>query len=359
MIKRISDSEQERKTIDSLKGIAILGIVLVHSDVQEGGLFNCIVASGARGVQLMFLINGYLIFKSLDNARERGETLKQWYKGKILRILPLYWFFTVLHLVVFGTGTRYWIGPLEKVSWLNIICNLLCIHGFFPYYINSINLNWFIANIAIWYFIAPLCYKLFNSLEKIVACLLTFPSVIYILLIWSRGHSLISNEVIWKDYVDILCFLAEFPVILLGCMIFYLIKEERIIHMHTWMNYACLFFSVICLAFLCIGSNRFSFFTNVFSYGICFLFLFLSQVLCPVILLSNSFLATLGKYSFGIYLCHMFVIYVVSAALGGDLEKMEWGGQIIKYVLICTISLLVSIGVENTYKWILQKTERT
>lgn len=121
----------ERKTIDSLKGIAILGIILVHSECSFSGMLRIIAGNGSRGVQLMFLINGYHILKSLDNMQKRGGTLKEWYKGKFLRIIPLYWFFTILHLLVFGTGERFFLGPLKQVSWLNILCNLLCLHGFF------------------------------------------------------------------------------------------------------------------------------------------------------------------------------------------------------------------------------------
>lgn len=236
------DQVCKRETIDSLKGIAILGIMLVHSGCSFPPVLSIIANNGARGVQLMFLINGYLIFKSLDNAQKKGITLKQWYKGKMIRIIPLYWFFTILHLLVFGTGYRFYLGPLEKVSWLNIVCNLVCLHGFFPYYIGSINLNWFIADLAIWYLIAPICYRMFCSLEKITAALLVIIPIDYILLVILEKHSLISNEVIWKDYISTLCFPAEMPVILLGCMVYYMVKEGKIEGIHRSTSRAGIFF---------------------------------------------------------------------------------------------------------------------
>ena len=222
---------QTDNNIDALKGIAMMGIILVHSRIvfpNPFGILNCVVQNGARGVQLMFIINGYLIFKSLDGIFSKGMPLKNWYMRKALRILPLYWIFTILHLIVFGRGERFYLGPLSEVSWLNIACNLLCIHGFFPYYINSINVNWFIADLVIWYLIAPFVYKKFNSLQKIVSGLLIMVPVVYGLLIVLYKIPIISSEPIWKDYLFCLSFLPEFPVILLGGIIFWLEKEKRL-----------------------------------------------------------------------------------------------------------------------------------
>ena len=307
----------ERKTINSLKGIAILGIMLVHSGCTLPGILNEVVLNGARGVQLMFVINGYLIFKSLDNAKEKELTLKQWYRGKFIRIIPLYWLFTILHLLVFGTGERFWIGPLKGVSGLNIICNLLCIHGFFPYYINSINLNWFIADLAIWYLIAPVCYKLFNSLEKMIGCLMIIVPIDYILLFLMGRYPLISNEGIWHDYTTILCFPAELPIIMLGCAIYYVVKEGKIVNIHKATSYKCLFFAFVCLPFLCVGSEKFNIYSRMFSFGICFAIIMLSQLVHPTVMLNNSFFAIFGKYSYGIYLCHIFVIHMIDILLPG------------------------------------------
>lgn len=58
-----------RKTIDSLKGIGILGVVLVHYSIKASNdLISGIVFNGARGVQLLFIINAYLIFTSLSSV---------------------------------------------------------------------------------------------------------------------------------------------------------------------------------------------------------------------------------------------------------------------------------------------------
>lgn len=342
---------KERKVIDSLKGIAILGIILVHSGCRLPGILGGLANNGARGVQLMFLINGYLIFKSLDNAHDRGLTLKQWYKGKIIRIIPLYWLFTILHLLIFGTGDRFWLGPLHKVSWLNVLCNLLCVHGFFPYYINSINLNWFIADLAIWYLVAPLFHRFLNSLEKVICSLLLIVPVNCILLFFLERYPLISDEVIWRDYLSILCFPAEFPTILLGCAIHYMVKEG-FSNVHKYTSYAGVFFVMVSLLLLCIGSNKLSVYNNVFSFSICFAILLILQLANDMGLFVNSFFAIFGKHSYGIYLCHIFVCSFANTALGETFSKMGSVGQIGKYISICAVSVVAAVCTEKV--WTLQ-----
>lgn len=335
----------ERKAIDSLKGIAILGIMLVHSGCSFPGLLRIIANNGSRGVQLMFLINGYLIFKSLDNAQERGQTLKEWYRGKFLRIIPLYWFFTILHLLVFGTGERFYLGPLKQVSWLNILCNLFCLHGFFPYYIGSINLNWFIADLAIWYLIAPVCYKMLNSLEKIISGLLIIIPIDYVLLILAEKYPLISNDVIWSDYISTLCFLAEFPIIMLGGIVYCIVKEGRISGIHKITSYTGCFFAFVGLAVVCIGSDKFIIYSKLFSVGVCFALLLISQLANSNAVLSNSFFAVFGRHSYSIYLCHIFIIHIIDF-IPKDLMT-GFIGQIGRYVFICAASLMVAVCVER------------
>lgn len=335
------------KSIDSLKGIAMLGIILVHSRLSFGNIFQCIVNNGARGVQLTFIISGYLIFKSLENAYQKKTPLKTWYRGKILRIIPLYWFFTILHIIVFGRGERFYLGPLKEVSWLNIICNLLCIHGFFPYYANSINVNWYIADLMLWYLIAPVIYRVFNSLKKVMTGLLFGVPIIYSILILLKNKPIISSIPIWNDYVNVFFFGAQLPIIFLGIVIYWLEKEKRI----EWLSNikGSFFAATFCILLLTIGSDKFFVFNTAFSFSLCFSVIFVLQLVKPVGFLCNSILALYGKYSYSIYLSHLFVVSGVWKVLG---ENRSYSNikQVGIYIAICIISLIVSICVEKTEK---------
>ena len=351
-----SGTRETSKSIDSLKGIAMLGILLVHSRIIFSGkyeILNCVINSGARGVQLMFVLNGYLIFKSLDRAFQRETSLKEWYKRKALRILPLYWIFTILHLVVFGRGERFYLGPLKEVSWVNIICNLLCVHGFFPYYINSINVNWFIADLMIWYLIAPFVYKRLNSLKKILSGTLFIVPVVYCLIMVIQKHPIISNEAIWNDYVSILCFLPELPAILLGCIIYWLEKEHKTTVIDKQMSRGMLIFAFIAVLLLISGSNMFYVFSNIFSFALIFALILVIQLTNPTRLLCNGVFQAFGRHSYGIYLSHLFVVSFVWNVID-SVKGLSLGNRMsaLIYFMICVCSLVVAVGVEKVYGYI-------
>jgi len=74
--------------IDALRGYAVLGVVLVHVSQQfvyyQGGLF----ATGARGVQLFFVVSAITLMSSW-HQREDGATA--FFIRRAFRILPMFW----------------------------------------------------------------------------------------------------------------------------------------------------------------------------------------------------------------------------------------------------------------------------
>lgn len=72
--------------LDGLRGIAIILVLALHYS-----LLPC----GWIGVQIFFVLSGYLITKILlqEKTRPLGEYLKRFYVRRSLRIFPLYFFF--------------------------------------------------------------------------------------------------------------------------------------------------------------------------------------------------------------------------------------------------------------------------
>ncbi len=70
-----------RQDIDFLKGIAILGVVLYHIGILPAGYL---------GVDIFFVVNGFLVIPSLCTKLENGE-FQYWFfiKRKLMRMYPL------------------------------------------------------------------------------------------------------------------------------------------------------------------------------------------------------------------------------------------------------------------------------
>lgn len=93
--------------IQGLRGLAALSVLLVHlylmpkaADLWPSGVpewFTLVLGTGGRGVELFFVISGYLIPASLRRHRSVGR----FFVERVMRIMPLY---VVLHLIVFLVG---------------------------------------------------------------------------------------------------------------------------------------------------------------------------------------------------------------------------------------------------------------
>ncbi len=83
--------------LDALRGIAVLLVVFYHYCYRYAELYNTEVSVGVAryghlGVELFFLISGFVIFYSLLHAK----SLQQFWVGRIARIMPAYWLSVVL-----------------------------------------------------------------------------------------------------------------------------------------------------------------------------------------------------------------------------------------------------------------------
>ncbi len=81
--------------LDGLRGLAILLVVVYHNF----GFINYFFF-GWLGVDLFFVLSGFLITDILLRSRDRKEGLSHFYIRRVLRIFPLYYLALLLFLVI-------------------------------------------------------------------------------------------------------------------------------------------------------------------------------------------------------------------------------------------------------------------
>jgi peptidoglycan/LPS O-acetylase OafA/YrhL len=91
--------------LDGIRGLAILLVLLCHLTMYGGehrfdGWIDYLAWWGAIGVDLFFVLSGYLITGILVDARGRPGYFKNFYARRVLRIFPLYYAVVALSLLV-------------------------------------------------------------------------------------------------------------------------------------------------------------------------------------------------------------------------------------------------------------------
>ena len=120
-----STESSRDELIDVLRGLAIAGVISVHAaqiSFQGGSLaqslFLKVFSLGKYGVELFFIISGYLLFKLYGRSRENLSKL--YYLRRITRIYPLWIFFLIVNvaLAVFlqRTGHETYLSNLDNTN---------------------------------------------------------------------------------------------------------------------------------------------------------------------------------------------------------------------------------------------------
>lgn len=84
---------------DSIRGIAVLIVVLYHVGAVTGELNKAVIGdlisvAGSMAISLLFLTSGFLLYRPFVRARAAGRPLpsvRKYLRRRMLRILPAYW----------------------------------------------------------------------------------------------------------------------------------------------------------------------------------------------------------------------------------------------------------------------------
>jgi peptidoglycan/LPS O-acetylase OafA/YrhL len=337
--------------VDALKGLAICGVVCVHSGGKNlPSIYGIIGANGSKCVQLFFLISAYLTYISLDHYyKNRTETItfssmKKWWARKFLRLIPMYY---VALAVYAPLSPRFngWLGSEGHVTIKNFISHLLFLNGLIPHYANSIiGVEWYLGVLGIFYMIAPFIYKYVDSFEKsaILFVLATVGSS-YINDFGYARVPMVTDEVdsqIYSSFFGTHWIITQLPTLVIGIMIYFLLKSNAFANIkHKKILSVVLFLYSCFMALAEMRGYTVIYRTSIYTvFGACFAGILISQTLWSYKIFDNPVIRTLGKYSYPIFLVHYALIMcydkVITTITG--IYAIDW---FIKYIIILAVSL--------------------
>ncbi len=332
-------NEKRFDYFDGLRAISILCVILYHTS-QSFKLDSVLMDSGNIGVDLFFIISGFLITTLLIREKEKyGQiNLKNFYIRRILRIFPLYYLLLFFHLflVIYVLNAKY---PVESQQFLNNF------KYFFTYTSNwFVNRNeetrtifyyaWSLAAEEQFYLFWPLilyiCVKrsysflviiivsllslLFSPSFGVVAVsspsvLITILSNIPLAICLGVISALLLHSRYGQKIFDLISAWPVLEISLLAVVLLY------ILYAYGLTSKLPLLLAMATLT-ACLATNRVSFISSFFQ---------------------NNVIVSFGKVSYGLYLYHLLIVNVV-LALNGLIELPS----VINISLIIIISYFVS-----------------
>jgi len=166
--------------LDGVRGLAIL-LVLLHHFVSQATPTNRLEAAviwlcsyGSLGVDLFFVLSGFLITGILYDARAEPGFFRNFYMRRVLRIFPLYYgvlavlFFVVPLIPALRGSELASLRDLQAWAWLYGVNVYLAIHG--AWAMSYIEHFWSLAIEEHFYFVWPLVVWLLAAKRRALLC---------------------------------------------------------------------------------------------------------------------------------------------------------------------------------------------
>ena len=344
--------------IDSLKGIAILAVVMIHSGAGSLPSFLGKIGNiGKNGVQLFFLISTFLAFQSYNKYIKKEKnidyrTILKWFKQKIIKLIPLYYLALILSFLITG-GSSFWLGREGHITVLNLLSHIFFIHGFFPHYVDSIiTVEWYLSILIFIYLIIPFLHKYINNLSKAISSFIIITVACEIIkMILSRVLLFNYDVNIYNSFVYDFLFINHLPVILLGIILYYTFdrfKFDRVENKKI-LSYSLLFISGLLVLAEAFSLNGLLFFSDKTRFGIFFFVIIISQKIYNTKIIDNIIFNYIGRYTYSIYLFHKLIIYLYDKYFSININNHVTVSWLIKYIIVVSISLLLSIILDKFF----------
>ncbi|WP_216726667.1 acyltransferase family protein [Hymenobacter siberiensis] len=324
MAPSVSSTPQRYYEIDLLRFLAALAVALYHlayngfhshSTLVDYPWLGEIFRYGYLGVQLFFLISGYVILQSVY-----GKTLGQFFVARVARLYPAFWAacalcFAVVRLFGPVAGEVGWSAEwAADARWSVFLCNLTMLHEFLGVH-NLDGVYWTLTYELMFYFLVALlvAFQWLNHLPLVLS-------------VWSAYCGLINLGLIVNAGPFASFFFPSYAPFFIGGMMLSLIQRRQD---ESWKLYSLLFVAYV------LGLLPVLHYTAglQFHYGQPF---HPSVVVAVVTFFFGAMLlivhrkvnlgyapgfAWFGALSYPLYLFHQKMGYVVLQRFGGTVDK--------------------------------------
>ncbi len=317
---------QKLDHIDSIRGIAILMVVLVHtaqSVSDKGAVLTALCDYGQMGVQLFFVASAFTLCQSWIGRAETSHRVRNFWIRRFFRIAPIYYLGIPVYFAVetlqYAIRTGDVVIP-QQYGAANILANLMFVNGFFPPANNNIVPGgWSIGTEMAFYALFPAAMAIMakrSPLSRRGALLLFIVIVLGSAAATALAMSLTAMEIANNNFVYF-NLAVQGPVFAVGVLYFFMRLDRSWPTLPLAANsLGVLIGTGMSLWLWHFGDPRWFALIPTLS-AVSFVFLF--EALDGRKQLNPAWLRRLGQWSFSIYLFHFIfahkIVYALSPAL--------------------------------------------
>jgi peptidoglycan/LPS O-acetylase OafA/YrhL len=309
--------------LDGLRGIAILLVMVYHQTVAVGStavdrFVGFWTLSGWVGVDLFFVLSGFLITGILYDSRGSTGYFRNFYARRVLRIFPLYYAVVVFSLLILPHLQHWKLDNLARINgdelWYWTLLSNFSIGAHAEFRHGILDISWSLAIEEQFYLTWPILVLVLSRRRLVALCCALFVGA----LAWRSalivaGVSPITVAVLTPGRVDALA---------TGAFIALLARTEAgLPRLKTWAS-ATLVGSAAVVVAVAAWNDGFNPYTGPMAMiGYTALALLFGAVLVLVLtaeptwrrirLLEQRPLVALGKYSYALYLFHLPIRAVI------------------------------------------------
>ena len=299
--------------IDSLRGIAILMVMLVHTAQSVPELPRwalTITKYGQLGVQLFFVVSAITLCLSADRKSGESQGTKKYFIRRFFRIAPLYYFGILWYFLFRSAQTSLEAGTLQiadSYTPVNMLANFSFVHGFYPPAHNYIVPGgWSIGTEMAFYLCFPLLFLLFKKMNEkgMLRFLLLFSMTISCYYIFENRVVTWMDSPVEKNNFIYYNLLNQLPVFTLGMLAYFLTRNYGAAKLPAVINLLFLgLFSWLTIFLWHTDSFPQKTFMFVpFTAGLAFVFLY--NLFAQIRMLNFSILRRIGQVSYSMYILH-------------------------------------------------------
>jgi peptidoglycan/LPS O-acetylase OafA/YrhL len=266
-------------------------VVVCHHFMQiffdfkaSGPIGQLLTDRGAVGVDIFFVISGLVIYLS---TRDKTIEPRQFLLNRVLRIVPAYWFYTLVMAGLLLAASRWM--PHQEFDWHHLLLSLLFVpaenpggYGLYP----TLNVGWTLNFEMFFYLLFGLAFlvRQRHQLLLVTVALLLVSEVLGRLGVLSRFY---NNDIIYEFLLGI------------GLGVLY---RRGLIREGIWTPLGLL--AVAGYAIYHLDASQ-----RLLHWGLPSALVVLAFVSLEPLFAGNRLLKALGDCSYSVYLIHVLVLY--------------------------------------------------